>query len=76
MIYFLIYLLLGILPAIKMANKEYDKFEKTHTPSSYEYRYKWVAKSLNSIVYGLAFIISLILWPLTTLELLKGVKHD
>lgn len=74
MIYFLMYLLFGIYPAIKMAHKEYNKFEKTHNPSSYEYRYKWVAKSLHSIIWGLSFMIALILWPLTSIELLIGAK--
>lgn len=69
-----IYLLLGILPGIKLANKNYDNWEKTFTPSAYTYRYKWVSKSLHSIIYGLSFIIALTLWPLSLIELIGDKK--
>jgi len=73
-LYIGIYLLLGILPAIKLANKNYDHWEKTFTPNAYTYRYKWVSKSLHSMVYGLSFIIALTLWPLSLIELIGDKK--
>jgi len=69
-LYIALYLILGILPGIKLANKTYDNWEKTFTPSSYTYRYKWVSKSIHSMVYGLSFILALILAPLSILEYL------
>ena len=72
--YILIYLLFGLIPAYKNAQKEYDKFEKTYNPSMYEVRFKWLAKSIHSIVFGLSFIISLALWlPLVIENLIKKV---
>ena len=69
--------LLTIPFAIYIANKNYDHWEKTFTPSAYTYRYKWVSKSLNSMVYGLSFIVALILGPLSILEYLLDLdKKD
>ena len=58
----LIYLGLGIYPAYRIAATHYDQFKKTYNPSMYEVRFKWVAKSIDSIVLGFGFIIALVLW--------------
>ena len=72
--YILIYILFGLIPAYKHAQKEYNKFEKTYTPSMHEIRFKWLAKSIHSIVFGLSFMISLVLWlPLVIENIIKKV---
>lgn len=70
LLYILLYLALGIIPGLAIARKNYDKFDKQHDPTMFEVRYKFIAKSLHSIVYGLAFIIGALLWPLSLLEIL------
>ena len=65
-----IYLLFGIIPAIILANKNYDKWKKSYYPSMYEVRYAWIAKSIHSIIYGLSFMIALVLWPLSLIEII------
>ena len=72
--YILIYILLGLYPGRYIANKNYDKFEKTHDPSMYEVRYKFIAKSIHSIVYGLAFIVGALLWPFSIIEMIGDHK--
>ena len=69
--------LLTIPSAIYVANKNYDKWQKSYTPSMHEARYAWLSKSIHSIVYGLSFILALILGPLSTLEHLMDLdkKH-
>lgn len=76
MIYILIYLALGIYPGMYIAKKNYDKFEKTHDPSMFEIRYKVIAKSLHSIIYGLAFIVGTLLWPFSLIEMIGDHKND
>jgi hypothetical protein len=68
MIYIIIYVVLGLLPSYINAKKEYENFSKNYNPSLYEVRYKWIANSIENLVFGLSFIISLILWPLVILE--------
>jgi hypothetical protein len=67
-------MLLGVLPGIYMAKKNYLKFKKTHDSSMYEIRYKFVAKSIDSIVYGFGFIIGMLLWPLSLIEIIGDKK--
>jgi hypothetical protein len=69
--------LLTIPFAIYVANKNYDIWEKSFTPSGYAFRYKWFSKSLHSMIYGLSFILALILGPLSILEYLidTNKKH-
>jgi len=69
-----IYLLLGVLPGMWIANKTYDKFKETHDPTMYEVRFKFIAKSIDSIVFGLAFIIGTLLFPLTLIEMIGDHK--
>ena len=68
LLYILLYLALGIYPGLIIARKNYDKFDKNYNPSMFEIRYKFIAKSLHSIVFGLAFIVGTILWPLSLIE--------
>lgn len=73
-LYIFIYLVLGIIPGFKLANKNYDKWEKSYTPSMYEARYGWLSKSIHSVIFGFSFIIALIFWPLSLLELMGDKK--
>ena len=74
--YILIYLALGIYPGRYIAKKNYEKFEKQHDPSMFEIRYKLIAKSLHSIIYGLAFIVGTLLWPFSLIEMIGDHKND
>jgi hypothetical protein len=58
----LIYLGLGIYPAYKIAGNHFDQYKKTYTPSLHEVRFKWLAKTLDSVIFGFSFIIALVLW--------------
>jgi hypothetical protein len=68
--------ILSIPAAIYVANKNYNKWEKSFTPSVYTFRYKWLSKSLHSMVYGLSFIVALLLGPLSTLEWLIDQEKE
>lgn len=73
-LYIGIYLLVGIIPGLKLAHKNYDKWEKSYTPSMYEVRFKFLAQSIHSIIFGLSFIIAMLLWPLSLIELIGDKK--
>lgn len=66
----LIYVALGLFPGYIYALQWYKDYMKKYNPSSYEYRYQWISKSIKSIMYGIAFIISVLLWPIVLVELL------
>ena len=72
--YILIYLALGLYPGYYIAKKNHTKFEKTHDPSMYEIRYKFIAQSIHSIVYGLALIVGTLLWPFSLIEMIGDHK--
>lgn len=74
MLYIGIYILLGIYPGLYIARKNYNKFNNEHDASMFEVRYKFIAKSLHSIVYGLAFIVGTILWPFSLFEMIGDKK--
>ncbi len=67
-------LIIGFMIGYKIANKAYDQFKSKHDPTMYEVRFKFIAKSIDSIVWGLAFIIGTLLWPLGLLELIGDRK--
>jgi hypothetical protein len=73
-VYIGIYLLLGIIPGNYIANKAYNKFKETHDQTMHEARFKFIAKSIDSIVYGLAFILGTLLFPLSLIEMIGDHK--
>lgn len=74
MTYILIYLALGLIVGKKIADKTYNQFKEKHNPSNYEPKLIFIAKHIDSVIWGLAFIIGTLLWPLGLLELIGDRK--
>jgi len=63
--YILAYILIGLHPAHWMATRITNEFESNNPPGSFRVRFKLIDGLVYNTVYGLAFLLSLALMPLT-----------
>jgi hypothetical protein len=69
MIYYLLaYILIGLHPAHWMATRITNEFESNNPPGSFRVRFKLIDGLVYNTVYGLAYMLSLVLMPLTLAE--------
>jgi hypothetical protein len=68
MIYLLAYVVIGLIPATWLANKITTEFESANPPGSFRVRFKMIDGLVYNTVYGLSFILALILAPLTWID--------
>jgi len=66
--YILAYILIGLHPAHWMATRITNEFESNNPPGSFRVRFKLIDGLVYNTVYGLAFMLSLVLMPLTLAE--------
>jgi hypothetical protein len=63
--YILAYILIGLHPAHWLATRITNDFESANPPGSFRVRFKLIDGLVYNTVYGLAFLLSLVLMPLT-----------
>jgi hypothetical protein len=68
MIYILAYVVIGLIPATWLAQKITEDFEIANPPGSFRVRFKMIDGLVYNTVYGLSFILALILTPLTWID--------
>jgi hypothetical protein len=69
MIYYILgYILIGLHPAHWLATKITTEFESENPPGSFRVRFKMIDGLVYNTVYGLSFILALILAPLTWID--------
>jgi hypothetical protein len=68
MIYILAYVVIGLIPATWLAQKITEDFEISNPPGSFRVRFKMIDGLVYNTVYGLSFILALILAPLTWID--------
>ena len=66
--YILIYFAIGFIPAKHMAYITALDFEKKHPEGTYNVRFKSIDGLVIRTVYGLAFMIALLITPLTLID--------
>lgn len=66
--YILIYLGIGFIPSQWLANKITYDFEKNNPPGSFRVRFKLMDGLVYRTVYGLSFMLGLIITPLTCID--------
>jgi hypothetical protein len=66
--YILAYILIGLHPAHWMATRITNEFESNNPPGSFRVRFKLIDGLVYNTVYGLAYMLSLVLMPLTLAE--------
>jgi hypothetical protein len=66
--YILAYILIGLHPAHWLATKITTEFESANPSGSFRVRFKLIDGLVYNTVYGLSFILALILAPLTWLD--------
>ena len=69
MIYYIAaYLLIGIIPALYIADKNLLDFEKKNPPGSFRVRFKMIDGAVYNMVFGLSLISALLVMPLSWIE--------
>ena len=66
--YILAYIFIGLYPSHWMATKITNEFESNNPPGTFRVRFKMIDGLVYNTVFGLAFMISLLITPITLID--------